>query len=676
MKNQLLILSLLVCTAPIFGTQNKETAALYDSVVKMAVGPHRETDDKVTLDLKNLSLQSKLPSIGAQRTLYGTYFKSLFLTDDLRAVVDLQTLNALDVVHVKGDPEKGVSANIATKTQGGHIYKNLKLAFPSDTVPAIQATQAVVKTLAHDWALRGRISSRLERIQKAESQMLSFFEDEHPANKKLFDDLYFKKIPSLNNSTTLLNVGYRANNFHSLTKMLFGSDFLYWIGFVYSAQYYAEILGPKKILDTWTTSIPTILAGPFKALGSNISFVVENASTIMQNAPDALDALKNASFDQKCSIGAVGTILGIYGSILLHRGYQAYKQERAFNEHTKYMQERLKAVAEYVRCIQELDIEISGNSTLNENLHHASHLRNLGNKKVCTTQFAELIEILITNTFNGEPSFFSNKGRVLTAYRSMYAVKDEFLPALIALSELDTLVAVAELYAPSIGTLQVIPKKAGYTLVDCTDESATRPYISAQNFWNIHLDPSHAVVNSIEYGIDTPNALVITGINRGGKSTIFQSLTLNAILGQAFGIAAAQKWKCTPFAYISCYSEITSNVHAHLSTFEAEVARTSALYNRVLQLQENGEFGLLFIDEMFKGTEPEPGIIAVCAFSKKLASLPNILTTFVSHFKELAELAHAEPALFKNYSVAARANQDGSFTPAYRTSAGTLKDLI
>ena len=185
----------------------------------------------------------------------------------------------------------------------------------------------------------------------------------------------------------------------------------------------------------------------------------------------------------------------------------------------------------------------------------------------------------------------------------------------------------------------------------------------------MHISPLSVVQNSITLGSDVPNNIVVTGINRGGKSTIFKSLALNTILAQTFGIAAADLWNCTPFSYICCYLDVVDDTHANLSTFEAEIARGLEIYNGAANLEPNN-YALLLLDEMFKGSEPAAGIAGTCGLAKKLAALPNAITVSVSHFKELAVMAEEQLNLFKNYSVVAHANEMGLFTPTYTIQEG------
>ncbi len=74
--------------------------------------------------------------------------------------------------------------------------------------------------------------------------------------------------------------------------------------------------------------------------------------------------------------------------------------------------------------------------------------------------------------------------------------------------------------------------------------------------------------------------------------------------------------------------------------------------------------------KMFTGTAPEAGITGTCGFARKISGLPYMCTIFISHFKELAEMAQTDQTHFKNYHVVAHADSTGIFTPTYRIQEG------
>ena len=402
MSNKYTVLSFLFLASSVAAVPTQNASTLYDQITGQIIGENvLNTKAPVVLDVKKLSLQKTVPSDAAIRSVYGTQFKNLVLTENQTVIVDYKTLNALGIIQERGSLERGISSKIPTQTVGGMVYKNIKLAFPSNDLSDIQKSQAVVKALVDNESVQMQLSESLARLQKAENQMMSFFEDEHPANKMLFDELYYSWIKAGNKSPNALDFRYRLNNFHTFTKMLLSLDLKY------------------------VMALPvTIAQGYFIAKENSLSSGITHA--VLEPLKDAARAIKNTPsglyqagamvFDQAVEPAVrVGVGIGICGLLgvngyFLYRGYTAYQQEKKYNEYTVYMQERLNAAAEYVRCIHELNALITEHAALHDNLLYANHLSNIVTKQNCSPACAELLTMLETNTFMGEPSFSLIKG--------------------------------------------------------------------------------------------------------------------------------------------------------------------------------------------------------------------------------------------------------------------------
>jgi hypothetical protein len=112
----------------------------------------------------------------------------------------------------------------------------------------------------------------------------------------------------------------------------------------------------------------------------------------------------------------------------------------------------------------------------------AMAIANFNNPTKRSGKLNKLLGMLNTNTFIGQPSFWSVTGRVLAAYELMKQVKDELAPVYAAAGELDMYVALAKLYNSREG------KQARYCMVNFVENSTT-PIIDAHNFWNPFINP-------------------------------------------------------------------------------------------------------------------------------------------------------------------------------------------
>ena len=124
----------------------------------------------------------------------------------------------------------------------------------------------------------------------------------------------------------------------------------------------------------------------------------------------------------------------------------------------------------------------------------------------------ELLELLKTTTFEGEPSLFSNKGAVLKAYVLLHEVKGQLEGAMAATGILDAYASLATLVKEHHDT------KAGFCFPVYL--RADHPSIGLTDFWHPFIDPEKVVTNTIVLGAQERNNIILTGPNEGGKSTM------------------------------------------------------------------------------------------------------------------------------------------------------------
>jgi DNA mismatch repair ATPase MutS len=122
---------------------------------------------------------------------------------------------------------------------------------------------------------------------------------------------------------------------------------------------------------------------------------------------------------------------------------------------------------------------------------------------------------------------------------------------------------------------------------------------------------------------------ILTGPNRGGKSTFCRTIGLAVILAQSWGFAYAEKMRFRPFQSIYTVLEPCGKLGV-LSTFEAEIE----FAKQVLSTEERPMF--VMMDEIFHSTNALDGIAASRVFLQKLYSLNGVQSIISTHYTQLA----------------------------------------
>ena len=158
---------------------------------------------------------------------------------------------------------------------------------------------------------------------------------------------------------------------------------------------------------------------------------------------------------------------------------------------------------------------------------------------------------------------------------------------------------------------------------------AKRPQLRLKNTYDIRLEPEMRVTFSVDLGTK-PHA-ILTGPNRGGKSTALRAIGRSVFLAHTFGCAIGRSAAMTPFRYLQTCLRL-EDIPGSKSLFEREVT-IAALAKRRLTTGP----GLLLIDELFHSTNPPDAEIASRKFLDQLWTSRNTLSVISTHLFCLAE---------------------------------------
>ena len=130
-------------------------------------------------------------------------------------------------------------------------------------------------------------------------------------------------------------------------------------------------------------------------------------------------------------------------------------------------------------------------------------------------------------------------------------------------------------------------------------------------------------------------ATVLTGANMGGKSVALQTIILNLYLAQCGFFSYGEKIEFPMLDYLVIIAEEYQSVKDGLSSFGGEIVR---LKDSLTQMEEG--FGLIVMDELARGTNPDEGAAIVRGLVRYLNQRP-MLSLLATHYDHIAEYGNA-----------------------------------
>ena len=165
--------------------------------------------------------------------------------------------------------------------------------------------------------------------------------------------------------------------------------------------------------------------------------------------------------------------------------------------------------------------------------------------------------------------------------------------------------------------------------------------IEATNLYHPLIPIEENVSNDLSPG--TNKMLLITGSNMSGKTTYLRTVGINTLMAQCGLPVCAATFQFHP-VHIYSSIRITDSLQEHTSYFMAELKRLQ----QIIQSIQNGEPGLILIDEILRGTNSDDKYYGSEEFVKKLVQ-HNSLTLFATHDLKLSELENKYPRVIANY---------------------------
>ncbi len=549
----------------------------------------------------------------------------------------------------------------ATRTVFGEVALAHMLSRPLTDRSKLLARQALIKKLVTDEQFFQSIDALVGGMtSEAELAFLSLFVDETKPNKMRVDQLYYGAAlgVSFNESPMALEFMARVNDLVSagiMSTPLVIPALLWWRGCV-NGQFpdeWDENNQPRIVRDKAT-------ALKFIKAYLNPKNYIDNEYLVPREGqkPDRIPGL------------GLGWKYGSLTYAIVH-GLQAFINKKGFDraqaqhDTLRYMQVRLMGVATMVNIIKDMQSRAADDAVLAQGFMHGKTMQDLFDPSFTaySDEYKALVALLQADTFKGDPSYFSHDGNILVAYKHMQAAKGELAKAMQLFGELDACLSVAKLYK------KFAQERVHYCFVDFVEQD--KPYVALKNFWNPIVDPQVVVTNDIELGAaGKARAMIVTGANTGGKSTILKAILINLLFAQTFGIAPAEHATMTPFAYLGSSMNINDDTASGFSLYQAEVNRATMLLQAVRQLKEK-QFGFLVVDELFRGTSPEQAEKGSYECVREILAQENAMLVFATHFAQLTtQLEKETKGACKNYKVEIRKDAQGNIIRPFKLEEG------
>lgn len=548
-----------------------------------------------------------------------------------------------------------------TQTVFGEVALTHMLTHPLTDRSQLLARQALIKKLVSDEQFFAAMDALVARMTpEEESALFSLFIEETKPNKARIDNVFYGAAlgASCNTSPVALEALARVNDLVSGAIMgvpLLIPSVIWYRGYVNGqfADEWDENNQPRIVRDK-ATAIKFI-----KAYLNPKSYVEDEHFLPREGQrPDRIPGL------------GLGWKYGIATYTVVH-GLQAYIAKKGFDrakaqhDTLRYLQARLMGAATLVNAVKEMQTVACQDSVFAQGFVHGATMNDLFDisSQAYSPEFKELVALLQTNTFKGDPSYFSNDGNVLAAYKHMQATQGELVRALQLFGELDACLSAAKLYK------KFAAERVHYCFVEFIERD--KPCIAIKEFWNPIVDPSIVVTNDIELGgAGKAHAMIVTGANTGGKSTILKAMLIDLLFAQVFGIAPATALKMTPFVYLGSSMNINDDTAGGYSLYQAEVNRAKMLMQASRGLNGN-QFGFLVVDELFRGTSPEQAEQGSYDCAKEFLTYDNAMVVLATHFSKLTtKLEQESKGACKNYKVEVRKDANGNIVRPFKLEEG------
>jgi hypothetical protein len=211
-----------------------------------------------------------------------------------------------------------------------------------------------------------------------------------------------------------------------------------------------------------------------------------------------------------------------------------------------------------------------------------------------------------------------------------------------------------------IGQLEVIMNLANQPNIYSVQWVKTRkPVFIAKDTFDFQVNIKQR--KEISVNLSKNNHALLTGPNKGGKSTVLRALSISALLAHTYGCTLGQ-YTMTPFSKM-CVCLKPDDLPGSKSRFEREIEFTA----NTLKYKEPI---LVFIDELYHSTNPPDALRSCEIYCNQLWNRLNITSIISTHLFELVENADNR---IQRLCCPAKYDNNGDITFEYTLKSGICK---
>lgn len=343
-----------------------------------------------------------------------------------------------------------------------------------------------------------------------------------------------------------------------------------------------------------------------------------NAEEVNALKPEQSEAQRPHFSWGTAALLTAGVLYEDYEILKAVRGSKAVLKQT--NENLEALRARMIGVADFMKAIQQLEALVVTHSDLRDALP-AHVINNIALSQSLSEKMQELVALLNTATFKKSKSIFYLRGKVLYANKLFQEIKEELIPAMQAMAEIDAYCSIARLMKESALNANK------FTFVTFTN--APSAYLELTNCWIPVLNPNEAVANSMTLGQKNPGKLIITGPNGGGKSTHLKAVGQTVALAQSWGIVPARRAQMSIFDAVRTSMDPREDLAHGLSKFMAQKESMDKIQEFVLG--DPSKISLILLDEPYDGTVTDEIARRAGAFCDNVVTSKNCLAIVATH---------------------------------------------